>query len=267
MTALLLLACTGGGDLSAFVPTVKFDRLDVKNLDFEHIDTDFVFKVHNPDPIGIPLERFNYNLAFEGVDIINGDAKDQLQLNPEATSEIALPVSLVFASIYELVQATRGEDTIGFALQGNFGFDSDIGPVDVNYDAEDEFPAVRIPKVSFGDLKLKNADLNAANFELNFDVDNDHASAIDLHDMSFDLNIAGLKTGGDMKTVGEVPGATTDTFAIPFGVDYVDAIQAIDAIASGKKLSVKMNADVEVDTPFGTLPLNIDQNGDVNVVQ
>lgn len=266
MTALFLLIGCTGGDFSSFIPTVKFDRLDVKNLDFEHIDTDFVFKVHNPDPVGIPLERFNYDLAFEGVNIISGDAKDQLQLNPDATSEIALPVSLIFASIYELIDATRGEDTVGFALNGNFGFDSDIGPVDVTYEAEDEFPALRVPKIQFGQMKLKNADLSTANFELNFDVDNDHGSAIDLHDMSFDLNVAGVKTGGDLQTVGEVPGATTDTFALPFGVDYVDAIEAINAIATGKKLNVKMNADVQVDTPFGVLPLNIDQAGDVNVV-
>ena len=267
MTVLFLFLGCAGGDFSSFIPTIKFDRLDVKNLDFEHIDTNFVFKVHNPDPVGIPLQRFNYNLAFQDVDIISGDAKDQLQLDPNGTNEVALPVSLIFASIYELVQATRGEDTIGFALTGNFGFDSDIGPVDVNYDAEDEFPALRVPKVQFGNLQLQNADLNTANFALNFAVDNDHGSAIDLHDMNFTLNIAGLKTGGDLQTVGEVPGSTTDNFQIPFGVDYVDAIEAIGAIASGKKLNVKMDADVEVDTPFGTLPLTIDQAGDVKVVE
>jgi LEA14-like dessication related protein len=268
MTALLLmLGCTGGMDYSAFIPKVKFNRLDVKDIDFQHIDTDFVFEVENPDPVGIPLQRFNYDLAFEGISVLTGDAKDQLELNPAASSEVALPVSLVFESLYELVQATRGEDTIGFALTGNFGFDSDIGPVDVNYDAEDDFPALRIPKVQLGTLKLQNADLSTANFQLSFDVDNDHASAIDLHDMDFNLNIAGLKTGGTMEKVGDVPGATTDTFNIPFGVDYADAINAIGAIASGQKLNAKMDADVQVDTPFGTLPLTIDQTGDIKVTQ
>ena len=42
MILALLLGCTSGGDLSAFVPKVKFQRLDLSSIDFEHIEVDFV---------------------------------------------------------------------------------------------------------------------------------------------------------------------------------------------------------------------------------
>jgi LEA14-like dessication related protein len=267
MIALMLMSGCVSGNFDSFVPRVRFSRFDVKNLDFEHIDTDFVFSIDNPNPVGIPLERFSYSLGFEGVEVLTGNATDDLSLEAEDSSEVALPVSLVFSSLYELVQATRGEDTIGFRLQGGFGFDSDIGPVDITYDAEDEFPAVRIPKVTIGELQIKEFDLSQANLALNFAVDNDHGSMINLHDMNFKVKVAGVSVGGDLQTVGDVPGATTDNFQLPFAIDYVDAIQAIDAAVSGQKLKVDMGADVEVDTPFGVLPLNIDETGNVGVEQ
>jgi LEA14-like dessication related protein len=259
MIALMLMTGCVSGNFDAYVPRVKFNRFDVKNLDFEHIDTDFVFTIDNPNPVGIPLERFSYSLGFEGVEVLTGNATDDLSLEAEDSSEVALPVSLVFSSLYE--------DTIGFRLQGGFGFDSDIGPVDIAYDAEDEFPAVRIPKVTIGELQIQQFDLSKADLALNFAVDNDHGSTINLHDMNFNLKVAGVSVGGDLQTVGDVPGATTDNFQLPFSIDYVDAIQAIDAAVSGQKLKVDMGADVEVDTPFGVLPLNIDETGNVSVEQ
>lgn len=266
MLALMLVGCTTGS-LDGFVPKVTFKQLNLTDLDFEQISTDFVFEVQNPNPVGIPLERFNYNLAFEGIDFISGDAKDDLSLAAENTSEMALPVTLTFEGIYEMVEAIRGEDTLGFMLDGNFGFNSDIGPVDVFYEAEDEYPALRIPKVNLGKLRLQKFDISGVAMELDFDVDNDHASNLMLHNLDFDLNIAGIQVGGgQVSELGEVEGATTKTFALPINVDYASVIAAGADLLSGEKLSVKMDAKLDVDTPFGVVvPLTIDESGNVTV--
>jgi LEA14-like dessication related protein len=266
MLALIWIGCTVGS-LDGIVPTVKFARLDLTELDFEHVATDFVFEVKNPNPVGIPLERFNYNLAFEGADFLSGDAKDQLALGPDGTSEMVLPVSLTFEGIYALIEAVRGEDTIGFALDGNFGFDSDLGPVDVNYQADDEYPALRIPKINLGKLKLQKFDVSGVEMALDFDVDNDHGSALGLHGMDFDLNIAGIQIGnGSVEELGSVEGASSKTFTLPINVDYASVIAAGADLLSGGKLDVQMDAVVDIDTPFGVVaPLTIDESGKVSL--
>ena len=109
MLFLLLSGC--GLDLSAFVPTVRFDRMDVSDIDFEHIDTAFVFAVDNPNPVGAPVDRFSYALALAGVELLSGDDPNGLELKAADTSEVALPVSLVFASIYDAVNGARGDDS------------------------------------------------------------------------------------------------------------------------------------------------------------
>ena len=120
LTFLLLTGC--GGDLSGFIPTIQFSRFDVTDLDFDHIDTDFVFTVDNPNPVGAPLDRFQYDLSLMDVSIISGDDPNGLELVADGESEVALPVSLVFENVYDAITATRGEDNVGFGLAGAFGF-------------------------------------------------------------------------------------------------------------------------------------------------
>lgn len=269
MILALLLGC--GGDLAPYLPTVKFQRLDLVALDFERIDVDFVFDVENPNPIEIPLSRFDYALGFEGIEIISGNDPDGLALTAEGSSELALPVGLEFAGIFDVVQATRGLDYIGFGLKGGFGFDTDLGPVDISYDEEGSFPALRTPKFDLGKLNIQSADAESVEFGLDVDVDNDHGSALNFANLDYKMKFAGVNVGaGLVEEVGEVEGATTRTLNIPFEVDYLDAANALIAAASGDPIRVDLAADVDVDTPFEALgidivPLSIDENGNVEV--
>lgn len=265
----LLIGCggTGGSSLSEFVPTVKFSRLDLTDISFEDLSVDFVFDVHNPNPVDLPLQRFNYGLALADVDILSGDNPEGVELRESATSEMVLPVTLNFVNLYELVTAERGTDDLPFRFQGAFGWDTDIGPVDVSYDEEGDFPALRAPKFTMGDLGLTAADATSADFALNVDVDNDHASALDFANLDFKVKFAGVQVGaGTREDFGTVDGATTKTLTVPFSVDYVDAAEAISALAAGKKLKVDLAATSDVTTPFGVVPLSIDENGNVDVV-
>lgn len=267
LSVLLLTPLAGcGSGFDALIPTVRFQRLDVTALSFEAIDVDFVFDVDNPNPIGIPLERFSYALGFEGIEFISGDNPDGLRLEAEGSSEIALPLSLDFQNIFDTVEATRGLDYIGFGLQGAFGFDTDFGPVDIGYEEEGSFPALRAPRITLGDLALLDADGSEVGFGLGLNIDNEHGSNLDFSDLAFTMNFAGARVGrGDVADVGSVPGASTGTLTIPFVVDYADAIDAVVAASSGQALDVELDAEVSVNTPFGLLPLTIDERGDVEV--
>ncbi len=265
MISLLFLGCAGG-DFSAYLPTVKFNRLDLTGIDFDHIDVDFVFDVGNPNPIGIPLSRFDYSLGFEGIEVLSGNDPDGLALVADGSSELALPVGIEFANLFEAVAATRGLDYIGFGLAGNFGFDTDLGPVDIGFAEEGSFPALRTPTLSLGTLRIESADAETVLFGLDIDLDNDHGSTLDFTDLDFAVKFAGAHVGdGAMDAVAEVPGATTRTVTIPFGVDYLDALAALEAVIAGDRLAVELDAGMDVDTPFGVVPLTIDETGNVSV--
>lgn len=270
MILLSFLACSGGGgDLSAFIPTVTFNRLDLTALSFEELSVDFVFDVDNPNPVEIPLERFDYALDLADIEILSGNSPDGIHLREEATSEMVLPVSLSFEGIYELATTERGVDDLPFRLRGGFGWDTDLGPVDVIYDEEGSFPALRVPDFKVADLYLGEVTGSAANFQLDIDVDNDHGSTLDFENLDFKVKFAGVKVGaGTEDHFGSVEGASTRRLSIPFSVDYLDAATAIAAAASGEKIQVELDATTDVATPFRDSPVSlaVDESGRVEVL-
>ena len=264
-----LTGCVEGWEdfeLDPYLPTVTFQRLDVLAVDWDGVDADFVFDVHNPNPVDVSMARFDYALAFEQVEWLAGDNPDGLYLPAEDDNELALPVSIEFESLFDMVQAVRGQDDIGFGLDGSFGFDTPVGPVDVPYDEDGGFPAPRRPEFELNRLKLKSLSLQGADMNLKLDVDNDHGSNIFLQDVTYDIQLAGLDVGGGyIAELGEIDGATSGTVNVPITIDFVDAGTALYSVLQGDELEVGFRAALNVDTPFGLVPLEVDRLSEIGI--
>lgn len=269
--ALALIGLTGCSELDPYLPTVTFDRFEVNDLSFEDIDTDFVFKVNNPNPINIKLATFEYGLALGGVDLLSGDDPDGLELSASGDSELALPVALVFEDLYDTVQATRGEDFIPYALTGQFGFDtnSDLGIIELPFTEDGDFTALRTPKIKFGDLRVADLSFTEATVELDLNLDNDHASNLFFETFDYELSLAGSRVGGGSVDTGfEVGGASDMTISLPLTIDFIDAGYAVYEAISEGSIDVDLAATTNVLTPFEdvSIPLEIDETGAVQVV-
>jgi len=260
---LLLTGCFE--EIEPFLPTVQFGRLDVQSLDWEHVETDFVFYVDNPNPIGIPLESFDYALSLTDIELLSGADPDGLEFLASDMSEVALPANLEFLNIYEVIQTTRGLDAVPFGLEGSFGFDSPLGVVNLPYDAGGDFPALRTPKLALGRLRLDSLSLTGATLEVDVEVDNDHGSTVWLENFDYALSLEGIEVGtGMIQDFAGVDGATTYTVGLPLEINFLDAGTAIyEALTGGDKINVKIQAGTDVITPFEgyTLPLEISETG------
>ncbi len=261
-TPLLTLGCEA---LEEFTPSVAYDNLDVNYIDFQQIDSDFNFRVSNPNPVDIELARFDYELGFEGVQWLSGDSPDGLALEAAGDSYWGLPVSISFSELFDVVEALRGEDVVDFELAGTFGFDTRIGPVDIPYTASGDFPALRTPRFSLDHLEVGSIDwsnlLNpTVDLALLLDVDNELGSNLAFWNLDYGIEIAGTPiTTGFLAELGAVDGASSSTVEIPFVVDLGSiAGAAYDVIVNKEPASVGLDAGLEVDTPFGVVPLSLD---------
>ena len=256
------------GELNAYIPTIAFERLDVNSVDWDMADTNFVFKVDNPNPLEVTLASFDYTLAFEGEEWLLGDDPDGLTLGAAGSSEVSLPVGLVFADLYDMVQAVRGEDTINFNLSGNFGFETPIGLVELPYDADGGFPALRTPGFGFDALRVADLSLSGATLELDLAVDNDHASTLTFENFDYGFSLEGEDVGeGSVGTLGAIDGATTGIVTLPLDISFGSAGVALySALVSGSgNVGVALNADTDVETPFGLVPLSVSKRGQVSL--
>ena len=276
--------------LSQFLPSVAFDGLKVNHVTFEEVDTEFLFAIDNPNPVGIDIEDFSYSLAFADVSWLDGDNPDGLLLGASGASEVSFPTNIVFKDLFDMVQASRGSDHLPFALSGDFGLkldsstlvtengtsesSEDAQVVHLPYDADGDFPALRKPQFAFNKLKVKNISWNQINLDLVMDVDNEHASNLIFQRFSYDLSLGGASTlSGVVDDLEEViHGGESDVSSpnkkirLPITVDSLSVISSLwDLLTNGQRLNAQFMATTDVDTPFGLMELDVDETGELNV--
>lgn len=248
-------------DLDDYLPDVTFQRMEVKAIDFQHIGTDFVFVVDNPNPVDIGLSSFSWGLDLEDVNLLSGENPDGFQLEAVGESELRLPVDLVWADAWATVQATRGQDMVGFGLDGHFGFMTPLGEARLPYDEGGEFPALRTP--TFRPAKLRVQGLNlltqSATVALDMAVDNDHGSTLSFQGAAYTIKLGSVDVGaGNTEFLGDVAGATEGTLTIPFTVNLLSVGTTVaNAIINKTPLPVQFDAAIDVGTPFGVVPLDV----------
>ena len=277
--------------LTGLMPSVEYSGLNVGYVDFEQIETDFLFTVENPNPVGFSIHDFDYALSFSDVEWAAGEGPDGLTLNPANDSEFSLPVDIVFTNLYDMVQASRGADNLPFGVQGNFGIlldessivlddsepdvsHSSSGDYIVNlpYDAGGDFPALRKPDFAFKKIEVGDVGLDSANFDLVLDVENEHASNLRFtrFDYALDLGagtlIEGVSDNLDELIHGVDEGNENKELRIPIRVDTLQAASTIVGLLSGASvLGVDFQAITDVDTPFGMVELALDEQGNVTI--
>lgn len=261
--AVLLTGCTA---IDPFLPEVSFERLDVRDLSFEEIGANFVFALENPNPVQIDLASFRYALSLEGIELLSGNNDDGVTLERAGRSELVLPLDLVFAELLDTIDATRGEDLVDFRLSGSFGFDTPVGRVTLPYDALGDFPALRTPKFSFRALRLERLDLTRAELALDLGVDNAHGSTLVFDRFQFELDLDGRDLVTGLVPTFDVAGDTTGAITVPIDIDLLTAgATLVNAILEGGKVDLGLFATMDVITPFGLLPLTVDETGRLTI--
>ncbi len=268
-TPIVLLALLAGcAEADAFLPKVTFEKLDVRAISFEEISTDFLFNVANPNPVEIEMASFSYALDLETIELFSGDNKDGFVLPNRGDSELVLPVNLVFADAWNTVQATRGEDVVDFGLNGHFGFNTPLGEMRIPYDEAGDFPALRTPKFSFKAIRLTNINIWAADLEVDLGVVNEHKSSLFFDNFDYAMDLGGQSVASGLLQTFDVEGDTEGTVSLPISIDLLTAgVTLVDAIIGRGNLDVGLAAGVDVDTPFGIIPLSIDETGRVQITE
>ena len=277
--------------LSGLLPTVEFSGLNVGYVDFEQVETDFVFSVDNPNPVGFSVHDFDYALSFSEIEWATGEDPNGLTLNPANASELSLPVDIVFRDLYDMIQASRGADSLPFGVEGNFGIlldessivldpaqsnvsEAESGDyiVNVPYDAGGDFPALRKPNFQFQKIEVQELAFDGARFDLVMDVDNEHASNLIFtrFDYALDLGSASLIEGVvdnlDEVIHGVSEGNQNKELRIPIEVDTIQAATSLLGVLSGgQQLDIGFTAVTDVDTPFGLVELSMDEQGNISI--
>ncbi|MEL6348261.1 MAG: LEA type 2 family protein [Myxococcota bacterium] len=264
---LLMMGCSKlgnlGNALEAYKPNVKFNRLDLRDINFNKVDTTLVFDVNNPNPIDLGLASFAYTLSLEGQRLTAGDRDKGFNVPGEGAAELKIPLSVVFTDIPELLDNTRGKDELGFAVRGDMGFNTPLGVVELPYNAEGKMPVIRAPKVQVSALRVDELALlqNRATLALDLNVTNRGGAAIGLKNVGYGFKLNNRRVAtGDVAQLGSIDGDGQETVTVPITFSLTEVGSGlIDLLKSKGQVNAQFNAELTVDTPFGAVPFSFDE--------
>ena len=136
-------------------PTIEYDRVDVKSVSMEKTDVEFVYKVDNPNSVGIDGVLADYELFLKGNSTATGkDMKFTIPANGK--SELKIPLEINYAKVFnsaeELTKSIMGgAKTVHFKMDILFKINWNVLKFNIPISAEGELPLPEIkttPKVN-----------------------------------------------------------------------------------------------------------------------
>ena len=244
-------------------PSFNFKNLALENASFQGITLDTIWKLDNPNPVGLSLASIDYALTVEDKQVVSGKPRTGLQVNANGSSDLHFPAGIKFQDLGQVVQTFLTKDNAKWGASGSLGVQTPIGVISFPLSKTGTFEVPKLPAISFGNPKVSNLNLSGATLEFPLNVTNKNSYALPLT-VSGDLTLAGAKIGTiSTGNMGALAGKGQKTMAMPLTVNFISAAGAAVKIAQGGQAQVAFNANVE--SGGMKLPLNVNQL--VNIVK
>ena len=76
------------------MPELRVDSVELEALSFSGLTLVFYVEIRNPNPIGISLAGFDYELQIEGNPFVSGQVEEKIVISARDRSTVPLPVEL-----------------------------------------------------------------------------------------------------------------------------------------------------------------------------
>jgi len=132
LVTLSLSGCSALQNLHIINPTYSLRNVDPHlNLAVPpSMDFDLTVGVDNPNPVGLRLDQFDFNLLVNGNNIANGTTYDRVQIPARGAGDVRLRthvsydnVKAIFRQVADLIQGNRAR----YEVRGNAAYDTPVG--------------------------------------------------------------------------------------------------------------------------------------------
>lgn len=268
LTTALALGCAGCKTLDGLFrksvkePQVRFVQLHLRDLSLESVTMDFEMEIDNPNPVGVTLERLDYDLAIDGKRFVSGESDRKLRVAAQGSEPVRLPLTLTFAELAEGVALLLSDrDTVPYRLGVGFGVMTPVGEVRIPIRNEGDVPLPKLPEVSFGDIRLAQMSLRGARLEISMNVRNRGSFPIRPEGLRYDLALAGVSVSSGDQRLPEIGAEAAQRVVVPVQLDFLRVgVAAVEAVRS-KRLPYRLEGALDLgffEQPFtlsGVAPL------------
>ncbi|MGD8910302.1 MAG: LEA type 2 family protein [Chromatiales bacterium] len=271
---LLLSGCATleqvGQALEGQRPTAKVAGLKLTGLDMNGVDLTFDVQVDNPNPVGISLAGFDYDLKLLGSSFLQGNQTMGMKLSANGSSQVQVPVRLGFQQLLNSYRQLKGAEQVGYQLDLGMGFEVPLlGEVRVPVSHQGEFPIPEMPAVSLRSLDVQQLTLSGARLLLELEVDNPNSFSLLLNKLNYHLKLNGYDVGGGLvdKQV-KVQQEGQGRLSLPLNLDFAQAGRGLYSALLGSGIRYDLSGSMEAASSNSMLApfrIPLDKQGSVDL--
>ncbi len=252
------LSITGCKMMEPFIakPTVTFEKMHLQEMSLFDATFLFTFAVHNPNPMGITIQRGDYKFLLEDAVMASGTVDRQLSVKARGSGLIDLPVHINFMDFFQSVNALALRDEMAYDLSGSF----DVMGFTIPYKTGGKMTLPNFPEISVKNLMISELSLSGAKMNLILSVANPNAFAIGMDGLKYTLETGGITLArGTAQNISEIGKNERQDISIPVEVDFIAMGRQAMRLLDGNTAPYALSGDMHFTVPGGgkkTLPFS-----------
>ena len=235
LIVLCIAACTSVPSVIS-EPSVSFDSVSMKGLNFTGADMVARIKVQNDNPVSIPFPEMNWNLFVTEASFLSGVIKKNSSIAARGSTIVELPFTVTYEGLYKTVSNLINADEAPYRIDLASHFSLPVlGNKTFNTSFSGVLPMLKVPALSFSGVKFNSITLTKVEFVLTWLVDNKNSFAFSLDKLDYNFAVNGASW-----TTGSAPRASlsarrTTQVPVTVNISSLSMIQEIVSLATGGK--------------------------------
>ena len=246
LTCALLLALaglsTGCADLLKILqggtfqtPALTFQRAVLREVALDHATLDVVFRIDNPNAVGLDLATIAYELKIAGRSLVSGRPDKGLQIPASGFSEAVFPCRVKFTDLAEGLQAALAKKTVHWQASGEAGVNTPIGVVALPLSAEGDLTLPTLPTVTLEAPRVVSLGFTGAKLVFPLEIENPNDFPLPASGLIGSLSFAGVRVGQAHGGGQPVPAHGRHKVEVALDIGFLTAGAAVaQAIADGR---------------------------------
>ena len=244
-------------------PEVGFEEARIEDISFTNLDTAFTFRITNPNPVGLKIDRLDYNLELDGRPFLEGIIDSGIPLRADSSGTAEVPVSISLLDAYDTITQVFESDYLPYRISGSMS----IGIFTVPFEHQGRLPVPKPPKVRLQKVMVDRITPLGADMTFRFLLENDNPFTIDVAGLTYSIALGGIDfAGGTSRSLPNAKAENSAVFELPLQADFVRLGASAYQLLSGNDSSYRLNGSLELDTgALGRLSIPLEQEGRVPI--
>ncbi len=238
-------------------PTADIVGLSLSDLSAHGLKLLADVRVDNPLAAALPLINLDYDITSGGKSFLDGSAALDGSVPAGGSKTVQLPLGIAFSDLLDVLSGVKPGAIVPYEANLTMNVDAPLlGPLSLPLSTTGELPVPTVPNVTLDSVDWSDLSFTNIAGTLNFGVENTNDFPIDIDNLSYGLNLAGVDVSqGKVTSAPSLTKGDKKSIQIPIQLSPAKLGSAAMAFLTGDGADYAMSGSLDLSTPFGPVSL------------